>query len=79
MNNCITGCKYCIFGCALECISPCDGCYNCFMIAQLTCGDGLKTFADITKNTEFLAGKVKEALGLETGNEPMKSYGTFEP
>ena len=49
------------------------------MIAQLTCENGLKTFADITKNTEFLAGKVKEALGLETGNEPMKSYGTFEP
>ena len=79
MNNCMTGCKYCIFGCALECISPCDGCYNCFMIIQLTCGDGLKTFGDMTKNTEFIAGKIKEGLGLETGNEPMKSYGTFEP
>jgi hypothetical protein len=37
------------------------------------------TFADLTKNAEFFGNKVKEALGIETGNEPLKSMGTFQP
>ena len=48
-------------------------------VAQLACDTGVKGYADLTKNSEFIANKVKEALGLETGNEPLKSMGTFEP
>lgn len=71
--------KYCIFGCALYIVGCCDGCYNCFKVAQLACDTGVKGYADLTKNAEFIANMIKEALGLETGNEPLKSMGTFEP
>lgn len=37
MDNFVKCFKYCLFGCALECIGICDGCYNCFMVAQLSC------------------------------------------
>lgn len=73
------GLKYCIFSCVLECTGCCDGCYNCVKVIQLACGDGIKSYSDITKNTEFVANKVKEGLGLETGNEPLKSMGAFTP
>jgi hypothetical protein len=57
-----------------------DGCYNCFQIIKLSCSEGgVKGYADLTKHTEFLANKVKESLGLETGNEPARSIATFTP
>jgi hypothetical protein len=68
MDNCVKGLKYCIFSCALSFVGCIDGCYNCFQIIKLSCGEGVKGFADLTKNTEFVANKVKESLGLETGN-----------
>lgn len=64
MENCMKGLKYCIFSCVLECAGCCDGCYNCVKVIQLACGEGIKCYADITKNTEFVANKVKEGLGL---------------
>lgn len=57
-----------------------DGIYNCVQVIKLACGEGgVKGFADLTKNTEFIANKVKESLGLETSNEPLRSMGTFAP
>ena len=79
MEGCAKCFKYCIFGCALYIIGCCDGIYNCVQVAKLACDTGVKGYADLTKNTEFIANKIKEALGLETGNEPLKSMGTFEP
>jgi hypothetical protein len=34
------------------------------------CGEGklVTSFAELTKNAEFIGNKVKEALGLECGN-----------
>ena len=46
----MTGCKYCIFGCALYCVGCCDGIYNCIKVAQVTCDTGIKGYADLTKN-----------------------------
>lgn len=37
MDNCVMGIKYCLFGCALQCVGICDGCYNCLMIMSLAC------------------------------------------
>jgi hypothetical protein len=68
MDGCTKCVKYCIFGCLLFCCGCCDGLYNCFQIAQLACSSGIKGYADLTKNTEFIATMIKEALGLETGN-----------
>ncbi len=51
MENCGKGFKYCIFACALECVGVCDGLYNCFQIIKLACGEGVKSYADLTKNT----------------------------
>jgi hypothetical protein len=79
MENCTKGIKYCIFSCALSCVGCIDGCYNCFSVIKVTCGEGVKGYQDITKNTQFVANKVKSALGLETGNEPLRSMGTFTP
>jgi hypothetical protein len=79
-ENCTRGIKYCAFSCALSCVGCCDGLYNCFQVIKVACGEGgVKGFADLTKNTEFIANKVKEALGLETSNEPLRSMGTFTP
>ena len=73
MDNCVKGLKYCLFSCAL-CIAACvDGCYNCIKVIQIACGDGVKSYADLLKNVEFMEQKVREGLGLETGNEPLHS------
>ena len=58
-DHCTTGCKYCVFGCGLQCIGMCDGCYNCFMIASQSCSEGITGHADLRKNVEFLAAKWK--------------------
>jgi hypothetical protein len=49
------------------------------LIAKLACDTGVKSFTDLTKNTECISKKIKDLLGLETGNEPLKSMGTFLP
>lgn len=65
----------------MECAGCCDGIYNCIQISKQVCGEGklVTTYADLTRNSEFIGNKVKEALGLECGNEPLKSMGTFQP
>ena len=50
-------CLYNIMGCV-------DGFYNCLMVIKQACGEGIKGYADLTKNTQFVANKVKTALGL---------------
>lgn len=78
-DNCAKGLKYCLFSCAL-CIAACvDGCYNCIKVIQISCGEGVKSYNDLLKNVEFMEKKVKEGLGLETGNEPIHSLETFRP
>jgi hypothetical protein len=64
MDNCLKGVKYCLFGCALNCVGCIDGCYNCVMVIKTICDSGIKGYADITKNTQFLHDKIKSALGL---------------
>jgi hypothetical protein len=59
MDGCLNCFKYCIFGCALFVVGCCDGLYNCFQVSQLTCGPGIKGYADLTKNTEFIAKIIK--------------------
>lgn len=34
----------------------------------MACGEGVKSHNDLLKNVEFMEKKVKESLGLETGN-----------
>lgn len=78
-ENCSKGLKYCLFSCALNMVGCVDGCYNCIMVIKTICDTGIKGYADMTKNTQFLHDKVKNCLGLETGNEPLRSMGTFTP
>lgn len=79
LENCSKGLKYCLFSCALECAGCIDGCYNCIQVIKIICDGGIKGYADMTKNTQFIHDKVKNCLGLETGNEPLRSMGTFTP
>ena len=79
MENCCKGVKYCLFACLLNLVGCVDGCYNCIMVIKTICDSGIKGYADITKNTQFLHDKIKGALGLETGNEPVRSMSTFSP
>jgi len=64
MDNCLKGIKYCLFACVLNCVSCIDGCYNCVQVIKTICESGIKGYADITKNTQFLHDKVKGGLGL---------------
>jgi len=50
---------------AVACV---DGVFNCIDVIKTSCGDTVKGFADITKGCSFIANKVKEGFGLETGN-----------
>jgi hypothetical protein len=80
LSNCFTGIKYCIFSCGLCCVGPCDGLINCFNIIKNVCsGSPVTGFRDITANTHFLSDKVKDALSLYTGNEPLNSMDKFTP
>ena len=38
MESCSKCVRYCIFGCALDCVGICDGIYNCVQIIKQTCG-----------------------------------------
>ena len=64
IDNFLKGVKYCLFGCALNCVGCIDGCYNCIQVIKTICDGGIKGYADITKNTQFLHDKIKSALGL---------------
>lgn len=79
MEGCLKCFKQCAFGCGLYCLGCRDGIYNCIKIAQLSCSTGIKSYADLTKNTQYFANMLKEALGLETGNEPLRSMAEFKP
>lgn len=78
-DNCAKGGKYCLFACALDAVGCVDGCYNCIKVIGIICESGIKGYADILKNTQWLHNKVKDCLGLETGNEPLRSMGTYTP
>jgi hypothetical protein len=71
--------RYCAFGCFLACVGFFDGLYNCIQVAQLSCATGVRGYADLTKNSEFIANKMKGGFGLECGSEPLKSMGEFRP
>ena len=78
-SNCSKGLRYCLFSCALDFVSCADGCINCVKVIGIICDTGIKGYSDITKNTKFCHDKIKDCLGLETGNEPLKSMATFTP
>ena len=61
MESCSKGIKYCIFACALNCAGCCDGIYSCIKVISQVCGEDklVTTFAELTKNTEFIGNKVK--------------------
>lgn len=68
LPHCTKGIKFCLYGCALECVSPFDGCYNCIMYIMDICGSGVSGFGDILKHTQWLNQKVKAAFELENGS-----------
>jgi len=70
MPHCTKGVKYCLYGCALACLAPCDGLYNCVKYIMDVCGGGVTGFSNILANTKFLNDKVKAAFELENGNQP---------
>ena len=78
-SNCSKGLRYCLFSCALDMVACADGCINCVKVIGIICDTGIKGHADLRKNTRFCHDKVKDCLGLETGNEPLKSMETFTP
>lgn len=79
MTHCLTGLKYCAFACLLNIVAPCDGCINCVLYSKDVCTTGVTGFADVMKNTMFLGGKVKDMLGLQTSNEPEKTFKSYTP
>lgn len=78
-NRCGQCFKFCIYGCALSCVSPCDACYNCIFYNVDNFKEGVSGFSDVMKHTQWLGKKVEAALGLKTSNEPETTYGSFKP
>ena len=70
MPYCTKGIKYCLYACALDCVAPIDGIYNCVKYIGAVCSDGVTGFSDILKNKNWLNEKVKSAFELTSGNEP---------
>jgi hypothetical protein len=68
LDHCVTGLKYCVFSCLLQCVSPFDGCINCILYQKENCTNGVSGFADVTKNTMFIGGRIKDALNLSCSN-----------
>ncbi len=60
--------KYCVYGCLLNCVSPCDACYNCIFYNVDNCKTGVSSFSDVLKHTQWLGKKVEGWLGLKTSN-----------
>jgi hypothetical protein len=79
MNQCVKGIKHWLFACALYCVGPYDGCLNCVFYVKDIFTTGVTGFKDITKNSNFISAKIRQALAIETGNEPEKTFLTYTP
>ena len=79
MPHCSKGIKYCLYSCALACVSPIDGCYNCVTYSMDVCGGNVTGFAGIMKNTKWLNAKVRDAFGLTNSSEPDKTFNEYRP
>lgn len=79
MTHCVSCLKYCAFSCLLQIVAPCDGCINCVLYIKDIFTTEVTGFKDVMTNTMVLGGKVKELLGLDTSNEPARTFGTYTP
>ena len=59
LDHCSKAVRYCLFCCALDCVAPCDGCYNCICYQKDNFQNGVSGFKDITKHKMWLGSKVQ--------------------
>ena len=79
MELCVKGIKLCLYGCAVQCVSPIDGCINCILYQKDNFQNGVKGVSDITKNCKFISDKIREAFKLDESTEPGTTFKTFSP
>lgn len=79
MKECVTGIKYCLFSCVACLVAPIDGCYSCVMAIMSSCKGQLKSFNVMQTTFGFLSNKVKDAMGIKSSNEPLESFGKYQP
>ncbi len=79
MPYCSKGVKYCLYACALGCVAPIDGCYNCVQYIIDVCGGNVNGFAGILKHTKWLNEKIRNAFDLTNGSEPDKTFSEYRP
>ena len=79
-DYCVEGFKYWFVAFVLDIVSVCDGFWNCGNFIVRVCKSGAGSFSDVAlKDAHFIADKVKEAVKVESGNEPLKTFGKYSP
>lgn len=80
MDYCVEGIKYFFLSWALGIVSCCDGIWNMGNFVARVCKSGATSFDDVAlKDAHFIADKIKEAIKVENGNEPLKTLGKYTP
>lgn len=77
--HCVTGIKYCLYSCALECCAPVDGVYNCIKYIAAVCTDGVTGYGDILKNTRWMGNKIRQALDFPEPPQPVAKLSEYKP
>ena len=80
MDYCVEGIKYFFLAWALDIVSVCDGIWNMGNFVVRVCKHGVSSFDDVAlKDAHFIADKIKEALSVKNGSEPLDSLGKYQP
>lgn len=81
IKKCTLGIKYCLLGCGLDFVAPCDGCINCILYTKNIFTDGVSGWSSVTKDASYIGKMIRGALSDvdQKSEEPDKTFGTYSP
>ena len=79
LGHCVNCLKYCIYGCALSCCAPIDGCINCVLYIKDICTEGVTGYGNVLKNTRFVSSKLRSAFDFAEGVQPVAKMSEYRP
>ena len=74
ISHCVNCLKYCLYGCALYCCAPCDGCITCIFYVKDIWTQGVSGHHDIVKHTETIGSKIRDAMGFPDVPQPRGKF-----